>query len=333
MAPQPHVARGDLIRKRVAVLGWAVADHVGDEHLAPVEPDAGEELVEELPGGTDERPPLNVLVVAGRLAEEEDAGFAAALPRHGLPGAAVERARRAGLDLGGQRTERVVVHSIGIIAARLGLLRADAMMLAHSVTQPMYRIRPSQTEMDIRLALGMGVFVIAGIVTGASFLYGVLRAVSPAATIVAAGGAAASVAGLAYVWTTWRERRFLRPELHAVGAGFVTLGGDLEVEWERHGDPHRPVHLAIDWVGREGMCKVGYNDVWHSSEFARRSLYEGSEARGRVRVAVEPDEMHSFDDGRCEIVWQIEVRASRTPDARWWSRNISTFPLEVVPPR
>ena len=54
MPAQPDVAGGDLLGKRVAVLGRAVSDDVGDEDLAPIEADTGEELVQELAGRADE---------------------------------------------------------------------------------------------------------------------------------------------------------------------------------------------------------------------------------------------------------------------------------------
>src|SRR5437899_1298614 len=72
MPAQPDVAGGDLLGKRVAVLGRTVSDDVGNEDLAPIEADTGEELVQELAGRADEWLPLKVLVVAGGLAEEED---------------------------------------------------------------------------------------------------------------------------------------------------------------------------------------------------------------------------------------------------------------------
>src|SRR5579859_4637585 len=48
VALEPDVARRDLLGERVAVLGRAVPHDVGDEHLAPVEADPREELIEEL---------------------------------------------------------------------------------------------------------------------------------------------------------------------------------------------------------------------------------------------------------------------------------------------
>src|SRR6266508_1217354 len=125
VALQPDVARGDLLRQRVAVLRRPVADDVGDEHLAAVQTDAGEELVEQLPRGAHERPSLLVLVIAGRLTEEEDPRFGTAFARNGLTSAAMERARGARAYLCGERPE-IIDHSDTIMAratARSGFHR------------------------------------------------------------------------------------------------------------------------------------------------------------------------------------------------------------------
>src|SRR4029077_14778813 len=108
MPLEPDVARGHLLGERIAVLGRTVAHDVRDEDLAPIEPDAFEELIEQLPGGADERAALDVLVVSRGLAEEQDPGLRAALTGDRLLRAPVERAGRAGSDLIGQRDQRVV---------------------------------------------------------------------------------------------------------------------------------------------------------------------------------------------------------------------------------
>jgi len=82
-----------------------VADDVGDEDLPPVEPDAGEELVQKLAGGADEGLALKILVIAGGLAEEEDARVTASVAGDRLARAPMERARGAGADLVGDEPE------------------------------------------------------------------------------------------------------------------------------------------------------------------------------------------------------------------------------------
>ena len=80
-----------------------MANDVRDEHLPAVQPDPGEELVEELTGRAHERLALEVLVVARRLAEKEDARVGAAVAGDRLPRATVQRARGAGADLVGDK--------------------------------------------------------------------------------------------------------------------------------------------------------------------------------------------------------------------------------------
>src|SRR5712691_380382 len=113
VASKPDVAGSDLLGQRVAVLRRAVTDHVGDEDAAAVEADAREKLIEELAGRTDEGLSLQILVVAGRLAEEEDPGLARTVAWNGLPRAPMERAGGARADLGGDEPEsgpRCVLH-------------------------------------------------------------------------------------------------------------------------------------------------------------------------------------------------------------------------------
>ena len=65
----------DLLRYRIAVARRTAFQHVGDVDLFARESDAGEQLLEQLPGGADERDSLLVLVKAGRLAHEHQIGM------------------------------------------------------------------------------------------------------------------------------------------------------------------------------------------------------------------------------------------------------------------
>ena len=78
-----------------------MANDVGDKDRSPVESDAGEKLIEELPGGADEGLALEVLVVPRSFAEEQDPRVSAAVARDRLPRAPMERTCRAGADLVG----------------------------------------------------------------------------------------------------------------------------------------------------------------------------------------------------------------------------------------
>ena len=110
MTPEPDIAGPDLLGQRVAVLRRTMPHDVRDEHLAPVETDVRQELVQQLPGRPDEGTSLEILVVARGFAEEEDPRLCAPLPGHGLPRAAVERTGRARPDLVGEHAQ-VVLHS------------------------------------------------------------------------------------------------------------------------------------------------------------------------------------------------------------------------------
>ena len=105
-----------------------MANDVRDEYLPAVQPNPGEELVEELPGRAHERLALEVLVIARRLAEKEDPRVRAAVAGDRLPRAPVERARGAGADLVGDKPKvgRGVVQRADYAAAEglRGALRA-----------------------------------------------------------------------------------------------------------------------------------------------------------------------------------------------------------------
>ena len=98
-------ARGDLLGLGVAVPGRAALEHVHDGHVVTGEVDAGEELVEELTGGADERDALLVLVEARGLAHEHHVGVGRARPEHDLRARRRERAACAARDRVAQRGE------------------------------------------------------------------------------------------------------------------------------------------------------------------------------------------------------------------------------------
>ena len=64
----------DLLGLRVAVAGRPALEHVRDVDVLARQPDPGEQLAEQLPGGADERHALLVLVESGRLADEHQVG-------------------------------------------------------------------------------------------------------------------------------------------------------------------------------------------------------------------------------------------------------------------
>ena len=80
-------------------------DDVGDEDRSPIEADARQKLVEELPGGAHKGLALEVFVVARCLPKKEDPGVGAAVSGDRLARAPMERARSAGADLVGDEPE------------------------------------------------------------------------------------------------------------------------------------------------------------------------------------------------------------------------------------
>src|SRR5438874_4132414 len=96
---QPGPAGRDLRPVRLLVdaslaarLPLEVLDDIGDVDLAPVDARVLQRLVEELPGRPDERLALQVLLVAGLLADEDDVSLRGALAEDGLRPGLVERA-------------------------------------------------------------------------------------------------------------------------------------------------------------------------------------------------------------------------------------------------
>src|SRR5204862_2073581 len=69
-----------------------VLDDVRDVDLAPVDPCVLERLVEKLPGRPHEGLALQVLLVAGLLADEDDLGLRGALAEDGMRPGLVQRA-------------------------------------------------------------------------------------------------------------------------------------------------------------------------------------------------------------------------------------------------
>src|SRR5204862_490767 len=74
LAEEVALAGLDLVRLRIAVAGWPAFEHVRDIDLVALEPDPGEELVEQLARLADEGLALLVLVEPGRLADEHQVG-------------------------------------------------------------------------------------------------------------------------------------------------------------------------------------------------------------------------------------------------------------------
>src|SRR5437868_5890891 len=98
----PPAARLDLARvglvmdpSLAALDKFEMLDGIGDVNRGAVDPRFLERRIEQRAGGTDERPPGKVLLVAGLLADEHDRGVEWALAEHRLGGMLVEIAAGA----------------------------------------------------------------------------------------------------------------------------------------------------------------------------------------------------------------------------------------------
>jgi hypothetical protein len=85
----------DLPGLGVTVARGAAFQDVRDEHIAALEPDLVEQLVEQLSGLSDERQPHPILVGPGRFANEHQVGVGVAGAEHDRRAGLVERAADA----------------------------------------------------------------------------------------------------------------------------------------------------------------------------------------------------------------------------------------------
>ena len=93
-----------LLRRRRAVAGRPPRNDVGDIGLAAIEADRGDHAVEQLARAADERQALDVLVAAGRLADEHHARLRIAVGEHELGRG---RSQRAAVEFVEQRAQRL----------------------------------------------------------------------------------------------------------------------------------------------------------------------------------------------------------------------------------
>src|SRR5437868_6779038 len=109
----PPAARLDLARvglvmdpSLAALDKFAMLDGIGDVNRRAVDARLLERRIEQRAGGTDERPPGKVLLVAGLLADEHDRGVERPLAEHRLGGMPVEVAAGAVAGVLEQRLPR-----------------------------------------------------------------------------------------------------------------------------------------------------------------------------------------------------------------------------------
>ena len=101
----------DLLGLRVAVARRPALQDVAHVDVLARQPDAGEQLAEQLPGGADERHALLVLVEARRLADEHQLGGRRARAEDDLGAGLGERAALAAGDLVAVRDQRQISRS------------------------------------------------------------------------------------------------------------------------------------------------------------------------------------------------------------------------------
>src|SRR3990172_2013672 len=106
LALQVGQTGGELVRLGVAVVGRPALHDARDEDFLTAPGDRGQEADQEVPGPTDERSPLAVLVEAGTLADEDDLRVRVALTRDGVGAPGVEATTGAGADLRGDGLQR-----------------------------------------------------------------------------------------------------------------------------------------------------------------------------------------------------------------------------------
>ena len=113
---QPRAARDGLRARRLLVqaaraasLPPEVLDRVREVHAPAVDARRLHAVVEHAPGGSDERMPLRVLVIAGLLADQDELGIGGALAEHDLRALLPEIAAPAARGRATQMLEVAVV--------------------------------------------------------------------------------------------------------------------------------------------------------------------------------------------------------------------------------
>ena len=100
LLPQVVSAQLDFLRPGVPVAGRSALQHVGNEHVLPLQARIGEQLVEVLARRAHEGLALQVFVLAGSFAHYKDPRLGVAHPEHRLGAAIGQEALLAGLHLG-----------------------------------------------------------------------------------------------------------------------------------------------------------------------------------------------------------------------------------------
>ncbi|HVE41949.1 MAG TPA: DUF3592 domain-containing protein [Planctomycetota bacterium] len=124
-----------------------------------------------------------------------------------------------------------------------------------------------------------------------------------------------------------------RPVLR-VTPGSAALGDSVEVEWETSGNVDRIRSFSIVLEGREeATYRRGTSTSTDKSTFATIEVVRSPRGkdlrRGRVKVAIPADTMHSFKSSNNKFLWTFQVKGEIP---RWPDVN-EEFPFEVLPQR
>ncbi len=117
VAAQERKAGRRLLRRRVAIAGRPPVQDIGDVDIGlPVEPDGGKHPIEQFSRAAHEGQPCGVLVLSGRLADEEDAMGWGAIGKDSLRRMPLQRAPlesfQSGFQIGERRTCRRQLHRL-----------------------------------------------------------------------------------------------------------------------------------------------------------------------------------------------------------------------------
>jgi hypothetical protein len=124
-----------------------------------------------------------------------------------------------------------------------------------------------------------------------------------------------------------------RPTLRAT-PGSAALGDSVEVEWETGGNVDRVKIFTIVLEAREeATYRRGTSTSTDKSTFASievvRSTRGKDMRRGRVKVAIPADTMHSFKSANNKFVWAFQLKG----DIPRWPDLKEEYPFDVLPQR
>jgi hypothetical protein len=124
-----------------------------------------------------------------------------------------------------------------------------------------------------------------------------------------------------------------RPVLQ-VSSASAALGDTVEIEWETPGNVDRVKGFTITLEGREeATYRRGTSTATDKSTFATIEIVKSTKGRdmrrGKAKVAIPADSMHSFKSSNNKFVWSFQLKG----DIPKWPDVSEEFPFEVLPQR